>query len=34
MKFLHQCQYGRDASMCLGIVLENNNILAEYVSYM
>ena len=34
MKFLNWCQDGREASVCLGIMLRNNDTSAECVSYM
>jgi hypothetical protein len=34
MEFINSCQDGRDASLCLGIMLKNNDFSAENVSYM
>ena len=34
MEFLNWCQDGREASVCLGIMLGNNDNSAECVSYM
>jgi hypothetical protein len=33
-EFLNWCQDARDASMCLGIIMNNNNTSTQYVSYM
>jgi len=34
MEFLNQCQYGRDASVFWGILLQNNDNSAEYKRYI
>jgi hypothetical protein len=33
-EFLNLCQDGTDTSVCLGIMLKNNNVAVESVSYI